>query len=598
MAELKKYLDQAGLSALVAQVKAEDVKVKEAANAYADGLAKNYDAAGSAATAEANAKGYVDQVAATLETKGEAAKVQGNLDTEVQARKDADATLQSNIDGVDAKAIKNAEDIAAINNTTTGILAQAKADATEKANAVQAEVDALEEYVGTIPEGATATDIVGYVQERTSGIATESALSELQAGLTQAQTDIDNIEKDYLKAVDKTELEGKITAAQNAADAAQGEVDALEQTHATDKAALEGAIALKADQSALEEVSGVANAAATKVALEEEVNRAKGEEGRIEGLVTAEAERAAGVEEGLQNQINLIMNNPDTKDVIDSIAEFTAYVEEHGTIAEGMRTDINKNKDDIAAHVALDHDFAGADAALKSELEGKINAKADSSVVEGIDGRMVTAEGKITTLEGKMTTVEGAVATKAEQSALNQEIADREAADTALDNRLKEVEAQLGDGDGSVADQIEEAKQAAITAATEAAAADAKAKADQALVDAKKYADDEDAKIESRVDALEAIDHDHSNKDELDLIVSGDKAKWDEAYAKRHEHANKAELDKVADGDVAKWNAAEQNAKDYADGLNSAMTSKVDGIDGRLTTVEGAVAHIRRRPGR
>ena len=235
---------------------------------------------------------------------------------------------------------------------------------------------------------------------------------------------------------------------------------------------------------------------------------------------------------------------------------------------------------------------------MKSELEGKINAKADSSVVEGIDGRMVTAEGKITTLEGKMTTVEGAVATKAEQSALNQEIADREAADTALDNRLKEVEAQLGDGDGSVADQIEEAKQAAITAATEAAAADAKAKADQALVDAKKYADDEDAKIESRVDALEAIDHDHSNKDELDLIVSGDKAKWDEAYAKRHEHANKAELDKVADGDVAKWNAAEQNAKDYADGLNSAMTSKVDGIDGRLTTVEGAVAHIRRRPGR
>ena len=86
--------------------------------------------------------------------------------------------------------------------------------------------------------------------------------------------------------------------------------------------------------------------------------------------------------------------------------------------------------------------------------------------------------------------------------------------------------------------------------------------------------------MDERVAALESVDHDHSNKAELDLIVSGDKAKWDEAYAKAHEHANSAELAKIVDGDVAKWNAAEGNAKTYADGLNSAMTTKVDGIDG------------------
>lgn len=49
--------------------------------------------------------------------------------------------------------------------------------------------------------------------------------------------------------------------------------------------------------------------------------------------------------------------------------------------------------------------------------------------------------------------------------------------------------------------------------------------------------------------------------------------------AKAHEHANKAELDKVADGDVAKWNAAEQNAKDYADGLNTAMDTRVKAVE-------------------
>lgn len=53
---------------------------------------------------------------------------------------------------------------------------------------------------------------------------------------------------------------------------------------------------------------------------------------------------------------------------------------------------------------------------------------------------------------------------------------------------------------------------------------------------------------------------------------------------KAHEHANKAELDKVVTGDVAKWNAAEQNAKDYADGLNEAMDTRVRAVEGAKHT--------------
>ncbi len=47
----------------------------------------------------------------------------------------------------------------------------------------------------------------------------------------------------------------------------------------------------------------------------------------------------------LQNQLNLIMDNPDTEGVINSLAEFTRYIEEHGEIAEGLRTDIGKKLD-------------------------------------------------------------------------------------------------------------------------------------------------------------------------------------------------------------------------------------------------------------
>lgn len=91
---------------------------------------------------------------------------------------------------------------------------------------------------------------------------------------------------------------------------------------------------------------------------------------------------------------------------------------------------------------------------------------------------------------------------------------------------------------------------------------DAKGAAAQALVDAKKYADEEDAKIESRVDALEVDTHTHANKVELDKIVVGDKAKWD---------------------------AMEQNAKDYADGLNTAMDGRVAELEAMFGDGEGTV---------
>lgn len=53
---------------------------------------------------------------------------------------------------------------------------------------------------------------------------------------------------------------------------------------------------------------------------------------------------------------------------------------------------------------------------------------------------------------------------------------------------------------------------------------------------------------------------------------------------KAHEHANKAELDKIATDDVAKWNAAEKNAKDYADGLNTAMDTRMQAVEGAKHT--------------
>lgn len=56
--------------------------------------------------------------------------------------------------------------------------------------------------------------------------------------------------------------------------------------------------------------------------------------------IFAETERAQNAELNLQKQINIIMDNPDTENVIDSINEFTKYIQEHGEIAESFRTGI------------------------------------------------------------------------------------------------------------------------------------------------------------------------------------------------------------------------------------------------------------------
>lgn len=136
-------------------------------------------------------------------------------------------------------------------------------------------------------------------------------------------------------------------------------------------------------------------------------------------------------------------------------------------------------------------------------------------------------------------------------------------------NRLDAIEEQLGEGEGSVTEQIAAAK-------------------GEAIASAKEYSDGLNTAMDTRVKAVEGKAHEHSNKALLDTYTQTEENLAD-AVAKKHAHSNAAELDKIADGDVAKWNAAEQNAKDYADGLNTTMTSTVNGHADRLTALESKV---------
>ncbi len=383
MANTKKYVSLAKLTKydelLKIKMAADDAKVLSDANDYADSLAGNYEAAGAIATAKTELEGKI-------------------------------GTAQSAADA-----------------------------AAEAASKAQGEVDALELVVGTLPEGSAS--VIDYVNKKTEGIATDTALAELQGAVDDVEADVATIKGDYLKAADKTALNDAITAEANRAKGIEGGLEtrlkAVEDDHLTsaDKTVLQDAIDGVAEDVA--EISGDYLKAADKTELEGKIN-AKASQTALD----EEATRAKGVEEGLQNQINTIMNNPDAEGAINSINEFTAYVAEHGAIADGFRTDINKNSDNIAAEVkrageaeaalagrlndleAIDHDaYVDADAALKAELNAEIAKKANASVVSDMDAAY-------------------------------------KAADKALSERL---DAALGNGDGSVSDMISDAVSAEAT---------------------------------------------------------------------------------------------------------------------------------------
>lgn len=436
------------------------------------------------------------------------------------------------------------------------------------------------DYTDLLANGAVATNTAAIAKLNGEGEgsvkkAVADAAATLQAGIDAVDAKADHNAADIevlegqvdalIKGTyDDTEVRGLITANAEA-------IEAMEKAHGEDVEAIEGAIALKADQTALDDVSAVANAAVKQSDYDTKVAALESEDARIAGLVAAEAERAAGVESGLetrlkaveddhlvaadktelQNNIDIVagalerLTNGVSAEEIDGVNDLIQYVKDHGTEVTGMQKDISDNTAAIAAE------------AERAKGEEAKNAAAAAGALAAAEAAQAAADAEAERAAG----VEG-----------------------GLDTRLKAVEAQLGEGDGSVADMIADAKQEAV----DAAAADATTKANAAETAAKEHATGLNTAMNARVEALEAIDHDHANKAELDLIATGDKAKWDASAAKAHEHANKDVLDGVTAEKVAAWDAAEGNAKTYADGLNTAMTTKVDGIDNRVKALEEA----------
>lgn len=345
MAE-RKYIDLTGLTHYDKKIKAaidsKDAATLKSAKDYADSLAGNYDAVGTAETkVQELANGQVKTNTAAISKLNGDAKTEGSV---AKAVADAQAGLETKISAADAKAA-----------------------------GAQTAVDNLKTYVGTIPDGATSTDVVSYVNEKTAGIATDASLGELKKRVDTAEGDIKTAKAD-------------ITALQGRADAVDGKVTAL------------------VGEDAGKSARTIANEELTKQLIPE-----------------------------------------GAKESLDTLQEIAAWIQKHPDDASAMNAAIS---------------------ALKTKVgdipEGATSTTIVAYIKELVDAEKVRATG----------------------------------AESGLDTRVKAVEAKLGDGEGSVAKQIE----AAVKVET-----DARVAADSALDGKITTAQGAADKAQGDVDALKDV---------------------------------------------------------------------------------------------
>ena len=477
-------------------------------------------------------------------------EVTGLTDAIADAKKagtDANTALNTYKATNDAAVQANADAISAINNETTGILAQAKSYADGKDTAIaaakkagddaQAAVDTLAGKVGTVPADKTVVQMISDAQ--TAATYDDTALA---ARVTTAENDIDALEGLVGDKKVSVQIDNAI-AALNLATTYEAKGAA-----ATVKTELVGKDTDTADSATIvgakKYADGLNTAMDTRV---DALEAAIGEGGSVAAQITAEIQKLDVEDTAVAGQYVSAVSEADGKITVTRAA-LPDYTEVY--------------------------DAKGAAAQALTDAKG---------YADGLNTAMDT---RVTAAEGKLTTLIGSDADKSVRKIANEELVAQlipETAGEALDT-LQEIAAWIQAHPGDAA-----AMNAAIDA-LETKVGDTSVSAQiTAAIDALKIGDyakaaDLTAAV-GRIAALEADTHTHANKALLDTYTQTE-ADLADAVAKKHEHANKTELDKIADGDKAKWDAAVQTVT-ASTGLTATKTGTdvAIGIDDTVTWI-------------
>ena len=429
-------------------------------------------------------------------------------------------------------------------------------------DAVEDKVDDLDAYVGEIPEGYTETNVVDYINKKAAEtLAAASGNSNETAASVKEQLD-------SYKAVVDPKLEALET---KVGDKAVGEqidekIEALDlgNTYEAKGEASKVQQALNAYMGDNDEAVAAAKSAAdeAKAAADAKVaSVAPADDSVVIGGTATAPTVAVRISEDADNAITL--EDDGLKVVIPAAAEYS--------IAKA------ENSGDYAAIYNLTKDGVPVGAAINIPKDMVVES---GKVVENPEGQ---AEG--TYIELKLQNVEDAlyinVGSLIEYVTSGSQTGDMVVINISDDHK---VTASITDGSITLAKLATDVQTAIGKAHSHENAtvldginADKVAAWDAAEQNAKNHANSLNEAMDGRVQALEAIDHEHANMAELNKIADGDKAKWDEAAEKAHEHGNKAVIDGITAEKVSAWDNAQVNAEKTAAEALATVKSELEG---------------------
>ena len=538
------------------------------ATANVNGLATKLTAAEGKITALENANkegGAVANAIADAKKAGTDAQATAN---------EAKTAIASEQTRAQAAEKKNADAIDAINNETTGILAQAKTYADGKdaaiqaaktaADAAQVDVDALEGKVGEVPADKTVIGLIGEAKAQADkGVADAAAEAgraqgveaELREGLGQA-TDVADAEGSAFARIAqvKADLGAEVTRATGIEEGLRADVDA-------NKAAIE--ILNGDDQTA----GSVKKQIADKIA---EVNQAAGNfENRIKANEDAIKVINGDGEGSIKKAVADLVNG--APEAMNTLSELASAIEAHQEVYEGyVQT--------VASNIATAKQEAITEAGkLDTALHNTITTEIGTAKSEAISAAAKDAAEKDTALENKL---QGNINKKVDQSAYDTKVAALEKADT---DNLAAAKKFAQDEDKKITDVIGTADDlaAADTLYGKIKALQEKDTAQDQVIGTKAAAAD--------LDALEALVGEAT--DTKDKATAFGKIAAEAARADAAEVALGGRID-TANGKIT---ALENELDAEQTGLKARMTAAeadIDGLESDMTTAQGDITNI------
>lgn len=432
MAE-KKYIDLTGLTHYDKKIKAvidsKDAATLKSAKDYADSLAGNYDAAGTAETkVQELANGQVKTNTAAISKLNGDAKTEGSV---AKAVADAQAGLETKISAADSKAVA----------------AQTAADG---AKAAAAAVDAK---IGVVPEGSTViaeiekvkdaayndTEVRGLIKTNADNITKLTGRADAVEG--KVSTLVGEDAGKSARTIANEELTKQLVpeGAKESLDTLQ-EIAAWIQKHPDDASAMNAAIAaLKTKVGDIPEGATATTVVAyIKELVDAEKVRATGAEGGLDTRVKAVEANLGSVEGSVAKQIEAAVKvETDARVAADSALD--GKITTAKAAADKAQGDVNALKDVVASKAAAadvtalttrvtaaEKDIDDLQAAIAPD--GKVTVAIADAKKAGTDAQ-ATANKNKTDIAGLSTTVGGHTATLSSQG-----------------DRISALETKVGDG--------------------------------------------------------------------------------------------------------------------------------------------------------